>query len=55
MTDTPPVTEQPPATLDDWRERVRGIETRGSMLVWPARLVDAFERAVAVQRTMKAR
>jgi len=32
MTDTPPSSDQPPASLDDWRELVRGFETRGMML-----------------------
>ena len=32
MTDTPPSSDQPPASLDDWRALVRGFETRGMML-----------------------
>ena len=32
MTDTPPVSEHTPTTLDDWRALVRGFETRGMML-----------------------
>ncbi len=32
MTDTPPATDQPPASLDDWRALVRSFETRGMML-----------------------
>ena len=32
MTDTPPSSDQPPASLDDWCALVRGFETRGMML-----------------------
>lgn len=42
MTDTPPSSDQPPASLDDWRALVRGFETRGMML----RAYDAAARAL---------
>ena len=32
MIDTPPVSDQPPTSLDEWRALVRGFETRGMML-----------------------